>query len=106
VSISKPYFILLLITGFISQTTFFCSITTGIAISGTKAISPTGDYPLIAAALLDIAIGPECPVILDLQSAYVISVETFPITFRNYRQSQRTLLHKSIVQVQQGYLFI
>ena len=54
------------------------------ALSGTKAIGPSGDYASITAALSDIHTqGLGGPLVLELQASYVSTVETFPITFTN-----------------------
>jgi len=53
-------------------------------LSGTKTVGPTGDYASLTAALADIqtqTLGG--PLVLELQSSYVSSVETFPLTFSN-----------------------
>lgn len=54
--------------------------TNGCSITGTKTVGPTGDYASITAALTDLASqGASGPVVLELQSNYVSSVETFPV---------------------------
>ncbi|MBI5471475.1 MAG: T9SS type A sorting domain-containing protein [Ignavibacteriae bacterium] len=56
--------------------------TLGQALSGTKTIGPTGNYTAIGAAILDIQTqGLSGPLILELQSTYVSTVETFPLVF-------------------------
>ena len=49
-------------------------------LTGTYTVGPTGTYPSITAALAAAAAGMMGPVIFELQSTYVSSVETFPIT--------------------------
>ena len=54
------------------------------ALSGTKSIGPSGDYSSITAAIADIKTqGLGGPLILELQAAYVSTVETFPLSFSN-----------------------
>ena len=51
-------------------------------LSGTKTVGPTGDYASIGAAIVDIqaqTLGGA--LVLELQSAYLGSVETFPLVF-------------------------
>jgi hypothetical protein len=53
-------------------------------LSGTRTIGPTGNYPSITAALADVqtqTLGG--PLVLELQPAYVSTVETFPLVFTN-----------------------
>ncbi|MEO6741180.1 MAG: cadherin-like beta sandwich domain-containing protein [Chthoniobacteraceae bacterium] len=50
-------------------------------LSGTRSIGPTGDYASITAAIADVqaqTLGG--PLVLELQSDYVSTVETFPLT--------------------------
>ncbi len=48
---------------------------------GNKTVGPTGDYASLTAAFADLAAnGISCPVNLILQSTYVSTVETFPVT--------------------------
>lgn len=61
------------------------SLVTGAAraapLAGTKSVGPTGNYASLTAALVDIqaqTVGGA--LILELQSTYVSSVETFPLT--------------------------
>jgi trimeric autotransporter adhesin len=55
-----------------------------VPLSGNRAIGPGGDYDSITAALADVqAQTLDGPLILELQSNYVCSVETFPILFTN-----------------------
>ncbi|MFN7944976.1 MAG: immunoglobulin domain-containing protein [Blastocatellia bacterium] len=52
-----------------------------MAVCGTKSVGPTGDYASLTAAIADITASGLCgPVILELQSTYLSSVETFPLT--------------------------
>lgn len=52
------------------------------ALSGTKAVGPTGDYASLTAALADVqAQTLDGPLVLELQPAYVGTVETFPLVF-------------------------
>ena len=56
----------------------------GAALSGIKAVGPTGDYASITAAIADIQMQTlGGPLILELQSNYVSTVETFPLVFSN-----------------------
>lgn len=60
-------------------------------LSGTKSIGPTGNYPSITAAIAAMqSSGLAGPVILELQPAYVCSVETFPIRFSGIATSAST----------------
>jgi hypothetical protein len=53
-------------------------------LSGVRKIGPTGDYPTMAAAVAAIqAGGLSGPLTLEFQTAYVSTVETFPVTFTN-----------------------
>lgn len=57
---------------------------TAAPLSGTRTIGLTGDYASITAAIADIqtqTLGGA--LVLELQSNYVCSVETFPLTFSN-----------------------
>lgn len=55
---------------------------TAAPLSGTKAIGPTGNYSSITAAIADAqAQGLGGALVLELQPAYISSVETFPVTF-------------------------
>ena len=55
--------------------------TNACSIGGTKSVGPTGNYASLTAALADIKLnGITGPVILELQAAYVSTVETFPVT--------------------------
>jgi trimeric autotransporter adhesin len=58
--------------------------TGACSISGTIPVGPTGTYTSLTAALAALNTnGLSGPVILELQAAYVSSVETFPITIGN-----------------------
>ena len=55
-----------------------------VAICGTKTVGPgTGaDYPTLTAALSAVAINGVCgPLVLELQSSYVSTTETFPLVY-------------------------
>src|SRR4051812_4074466 len=53
-------------------------------LSGTRSIGPTGDYVSITAALADVrAQTLDGALVLELQTNYVSSVDTFPLTFSN-----------------------
>ncbi len=82
-------------TGLSSRTTYYWkvyAVTEGAlssALSGNKrtgyglvAIGPTGNFPSLTAALTDIGVNDmnEGPAILELQSTYLGSVETLPVT--------------------------
>ena len=59
-----------------SQSTLTCSVA-----GGTYTVGPTGNYLSLTDALANLGTnGLAGPVILELQSAYLSSVETFPIT--------------------------
>jgi trimeric autotransporter adhesin len=72
----------------ISRQFFFAiaGVCTGLSafaepLSGTKSVGPTGDYPSLTAAIADVqtqTVGGA--LVLELQSTYVSSVETFPLT--------------------------
>lgn len=56
----------------------------GAPLSGTRSVGPTGDYASLTAAITDIqaqTLGG--PLVLELQSAYLSTVETFPLVFTN-----------------------
>jgi hypothetical protein len=56
----------------------------GAPLSGSRTIGPTGDYASLTAAIADIqtqTLGG--PLVLELQSAYVSTVEAFPLVFTN-----------------------
>ena len=61
--------------------------TTGLhaqALSGTRLVGPTGDYASLTTAIADIQIKTLAgPLLLELQTAYVSGVETFPLQFTN-----------------------
>jgi hypothetical protein len=53
-------------------------------LSGTRTIGPTGDYVSITAAIADVqAETLEGALVLELQTNYVCTVETFPLVFGN-----------------------
>jgi uncharacterized delta-60 repeat protein len=53
-----------------------------VSPSGTRSIGPTGDYRSITDAISAIqGIGLTGPLVLELQPAYVSSIETFPLVF-------------------------
>ncbi|MEO6784633.1 MAG: hypothetical protein ABI318_00765, partial [Chthoniobacteraceae bacterium] len=53
-------------------------------LSGTRSIGPTGDYASIGAAIADVQANMlGGALVLELQPAYVSTVETFPLTFTN-----------------------
>ena len=55
--------------------------TNSIPIFGTKSVGPTGNYTSITAAIADVqAQGLGGALVLELQSTYVSTVETFPLT--------------------------
>ncbi|GMU88227.1 MAG: hypothetical protein AMXMBFR49_04350 [Chlorobiota bacterium] len=59
--------------------------TNAASFSGTKSVGPTGDYGTLTAALADINTqGLSGPAILELQTGYVSTSETFPIVFSNF----------------------
>ncbi len=65
--------------------------TTG-TISGTRSIGPTGTYTTIAAAVADINTnGLAGNVLLELQSTYVSSVETFPLVINTLGSPSNTI---------------
>jgi GEVED domain/Ig-like domain CHU_C associated/Secretion system C-terminal sorting domain len=87
-------------TGLLAGTTYYWRVvavnnTPGAPVSGTQAtltgticgtftVGPTGTYTSVTAAVAAIvASGTSCPVILELQAAYVSTVETFPIAIPN-----------------------
>ena len=50
-------------------------------LCGTFTVGPTGAYPSLTAAFAAVAAnGVSCPLVFDLQAAYVSTVETFPLT--------------------------
>lgn len=52
-------------------------------LSGTKTIGPTGDYASVTAAIADVqAQSLGGALVLELQAAYVSTVETFPLTIQ------------------------
>ncbi|MES2139729.1 MAG: GEVED domain-containing protein [Bacteroidota bacterium] len=62
-------------------------------VCGTKTVGPTGNYTSLTAAFADIALnGLQCSSILELQAAYVSTVESFPITIPYFGNSTTTTL--------------
>lgn len=58
------------------------SASQGASLSGTKSVGPTGDYSSITQAVSAMRLnGLSGPLTLELQSAYVSGVETFPLSF-------------------------
>jgi hypothetical protein len=55
------------------------------SLAGTRSVGPTGDYASLTAAISAIQAynGPTGPLVLELQPAYVSTVETFPLVFSN-----------------------
>jgi hypothetical protein len=64
----------------VPSATWSTNACSGLA-GGTYSVGPTGTYLSITAAMAAVNGGITGPVILELQSAYVSSVETFPIVF-------------------------
>lgn len=55
-----------------------------VPLSGTKTVGPTGNYASVTAAITDVqAQGLGGALVLELQAAYISSVETFPLVFTN-----------------------
>lgn len=53
-------------------------------LSGTKSVGPSGDYPSLTSAIANVQVQTlSGPLVLELQPAYVSTVETFPLTFSN-----------------------
>jgi len=51
------------------------------SMCGTFTVGPTGAYTSLTAAFAAVAVnGVNCPLVFDLQAAYVSTVETFPLT--------------------------
>jgi hypothetical protein len=84
-------------TGLFSATLYYyrvyaVAITPSLAVSGSQAtlpgtlcgtftVGPTGAYTSLTAAFAAVAAnGVSCPLVFDLQAAYVSTVETFPLT--------------------------
>jgi Secretion system C-terminal sorting domain/Ig-like domain CHU_C associated len=84
-------------TGLFSATLYYyriyaVAITPSLAVSGSQAtlpgtlcgtftVGPTGAYTSLTAAFAAVATnGVSCPLVFDLQAAYVSTVETFPLT--------------------------
>lgn len=60
---------------------------------GNKTVGPTGDYLSLTAAFSDIAVnGLACSSLLELQSAYSSTVETFPIIIPYFGNTNATTL--------------
>lgn len=62
----------------------FVMVARAAPLSGTRSVGPTGDYASITAAIADVqsqTLGGA--LVLELQPAYIGSVETFPIVFTN-----------------------
>lgn len=58
--------------------------TLGGTLCGTYTVGPTGTYTSLTAAFADVvANGLNCPLVFELQAAYVSSVETFPLNVPN-----------------------
>ena len=54
------------------------------ALSGTRTVGPTGNYPTLTAAIADVrARTLDGPLVLELQAAYSSAGETFPLVFSN-----------------------
>jgi len=69
-------------------------------LSGTKSIGPTGDYASLTAAIADIKLQTlGGPLVLELQPAYVSTVETFPVSFTSLGT---TVVNTLIVRPQSG----
>lgn len=51
-------------------------------LSGTKTVGPTGDFSTLTAALASVSSGISGAVVLELQSTYTSTSETFPISFK------------------------
>lgn len=54
------------------------------ALSGTRTVGPTGNYPTLTAAIADVrakTLGG--PLVIELQAAYSSAAETFPLVFSN-----------------------
>lgn len=63
------------------------------SLCGTYTVGPTGNYTSLTAAFADLTINSfSCPVIFELQAAYVSTVETFPLNITNmFSTSTNTL---------------
>ncbi|MDO9188111.1 MAG: T9SS type A sorting domain-containing protein [Bacteroidia bacterium] len=60
---------------------------------GNRTVGPTGNYLSLTAAFADIALnGLQCSSTLELQAAYVSTVETFPITIPFFGNNSTTTL--------------
>jgi hypothetical protein len=59
-------------------------VSSSVLVSGTKTVGPTGDYPSITAAIVDIqAQSLDGALTLELLPTYNSSVETLPLNFTN-----------------------
>lgn len=62
-----------------------------VPVCGTRSVGPTGNYASLTAAFTDLNANGVCgAVVLELQAAYVSSVETFPITAGNIAGNSAT----------------
>ncbi|WP_460500548.1 beta strand repeat-containing protein, partial [Hymenobacter agri] len=53
-----------------------------VPLCGTKSVGPTGDYASLTAAFAAVNLNGVCgPLVLELQSSYVSTGETFPLTY-------------------------
>lgn len=58
--------------------------TLGGTLCGTYTVGPTGNYTSLTAAFADVVANlVSCPVVFELQAAYLSSVETFPLNVPN-----------------------
>ncbi len=72
-------------------------------LCGTYSVGPTGNYTSITAAVADIALkGMSCAVILELQSTYLSSVETFPLSFSTIPTGTLTAANTLTIRPQTG----
>ena len=78
--------------GYAAALACFSSDVEAAPLHGTKSIGPSAaDYVSIGAAIADIQTqGLDGPLVLELQSGYVSSVETFPLTFTNFSNASAT----------------
>ena len=61
-----------------------------VPICGTRSVGPTGDYASLGAALTAVNLNGVCgPLVLELQSTYVSTGETFPLVY-NYAGGSST----------------
>ncbi len=62
-----------------------------VPICGTKTIGPGADYATLTAALTDVNTNGVCgPLVLELQSSYVSTTETFPLVYSNVAGTSAT----------------